>query len=174
MSTTSYAELLASPSPELRVVEVAPCPAGAVMVDDVEFPSGLTPLFDRVFSQLPGALAGSGAEFAGPPYALYTRMDGDSVDVQIGFPLAAGLDGPISSDDLEVVPSLLPGGEVMILSHLGPFDGLGATWQSFTEQIAASGREPGGPVWEWYVSDPTTTAPEDLRTDLFCLLSPGT
>ena len=52
-----------------------------------------------------------------------------------------------------------------MLSHVGSFEGLGGAWDTLL-----AGRDVPDEVVEIYVSDPSVSAPEELRTDLVLLL----
>lgn len=80
----------------------------------------LRPLFDAGYS----AIAASGAPIAGPAFALYTGDVSTRFDLELGFPVTDPLTGPIG----EVEPSELPAGDVLVVSHLGGYDGLGPAW----------------------------------------------
>ena len=110
-------------------------------------------IFDSGYS----VLAGLGP--IGPGYAIYRGDVSATFDVTIGFPVAsAGTDLP---EGVEL--STFPRGPALAQSHLGSFDGLGASWDAFVEQ--ADGARAGVQI-EVYVKDPSETPVEDLRTDL--------
>lgn len=93
----------------------------------------------------------------GPGFAVYRGDPQATFDLEIGFPVA----GPVDAEG--VVAAEFPSGRATALSHLGGFDSLGATW----EKLAAAGT-PGLSI-EVYVTDPSVTAAEDLRTDLLII-----
>ena len=116
----------------------------------------LPALFDAGFAEL--AQLGP----VGPGYARYRGDVTRSFDLTIGFPVAAD-----SASDLPagVERATFPSGPAQALSHVGPFDGLGGAWDTLL-----AGRDAPDEVVEIYVSDPSVTAPEQLRTDLVLLL----
>lgn len=63
----------------------------------------------------------------------------------------------------------IPGGSYARYSHIGSFDQLGDVWARFLGGwLPQSGYSIGeGGTYEVYVSDMSTTAPEDFRTDLY-------
>jgi AraC family transcriptional regulator len=67
----------------------------------------------------------------------------------------------------------LPGGRYARMTHRGSYAGLGDTWARLMgEWLPTSGHRVGdGPAYEVYVTDPRTTATEDLRTDLYLHLA---
>lgn len=97
----------------------------------------------------------------GPGFAVYHGDPRSTFDLEIGFPVAR----PVDTDG--VAGAEFPRGRAMVLSHLGGFDGLGAAWETLAAAYTAeNAAEPRLSV-EVYVTDPSTTAEKDLRTDLF-------
>lgn len=63
----------------------------------------------------------------------------------------------------------LPGGRWAVFRHVGPYDTLWQTWQGvFRDWLPHSGEEMrDATCFEDYVDDPSQTAPDELRTDIF-------
>ena len=63
----------------------------------------------------------------------------------------------------------LPGGRWAVFRHVGPYDTLWQTWQgALRDWLPTSGEEMRDAIpFEDYVDDPSQTAPEQLRTDIF-------
>ena len=102
----------------------------------------------------------------GPPFAMYEGDPRDVFDLTIGFPVS----GPVDPEDYgDVANEVFPSGKALIMSHVGGFDGLGSAWEAMMEVHDANGGGAPRATLEIYVNDPTTTAPEDLRTDLIVL-----
>lgn len=70
----------------------------------------------------------------------------------------------------EVTPGETCGGDVLTVTHTGPYDTVGRTWMAVYEHAAQLGRTPG-PGWEIYVDDPGDTPAEQLRTEIYLPLS---
>jgi len=70
---------------------------------------------------------------------------------------------------------LIPAGRWARTTHLGPYTTLGDAWARLMgEWLPKSGHRIGSaPAYEEYLNDPSTTAPADLRTDLYVSLAPG-
>lgn len=64
----------------------------------------------------------------------------------------------------------LPGGEYAIVTHRGPYEGLPDAYRwLFNKWLPTSGRQRrSAPCFEIYVTDPTTTPPQELVTEI-CL-----
>jgi effector-binding domain-containing protein len=80
--------------------------------------------------------------------------------------------GVLTSDPMVgggvVVPSALPAGRVVLLSHLGPYHEMHRTYDAIASWCAANGVQPSGPAWEEY--DDWANDPATLRTDVYRLL----
>jgi AraC family transcriptional regulator len=76
--------------------------------------------------------------------------------------------------DGEVSVQTIEGGECAILTHDGPYEGLGDSYRwLYGTWLPASGREPrNAPPFEIYHNSPMNAAPEDLRTDICVPLAP--
>lgn len=125
----------------------------AVTVDE------LPQLFDAGYQRL--------AEFGpvGPGYAIY---DGDPLttfDLEIGFPTCSRA----NHDD--VLDIDFPSGPALGVSHMGPFEGLGDSWQRLLGHASESGLASVGRYLEIYVTDPSTHDAAQLRTDLILPLA---
>lgn len=169
MSAPSY--LREEPFSELTVIEVPGTPAAVVEAREVAM-EDLPALFDNTFTGLFPALAEAEVEPVGPAFALYTKQPSETVDLQVGIPISAGLTQaqPIEGG-LIVIPSELPAGSMAVVSHFGGYDGLGEAWAQFLKDVVAAGHHPGLPFIELYVTEPSPEAdPATLRTDLFLTL----
>ena len=69
----------------------------------------------------------------------------------------------------EIVPSELPAGRAVHSVMVGPFDGMGAAWQTLFEWCQAEKLKPAGINWEVY--GPTPSNPEKQETYLYALLA---
>jgi effector-binding domain-containing protein len=121
---------------------------------------------DSAFGELWGHLTQTGTQPSGPPLVLYLGEPDGEFPIDVCVPV-----GPRVVGAGEIEARELPGGEVATLVHHGPYDGLAAAWQRLMQWVEDSGRRPSGPPREVYVSDPRTSAPEDLVTELVIPLS---
>lgn len=132
----------------------------------------LPAVFDTVFRAIFPAMAANGLAPAGPAFALYHRTPDETVDFEVGMPLAASAQSAIETGDgVRLEPSWLPAGRTARVSHLGGYDQLGAAWAGFMGQVTAAGETAELPFWEVYVTEPSPEMdPAQLRTDLFTRL----
>lgn len=64
-----------------------------------------------------------------------------------------------------------PAGDVVTLTHTGPYAGLAASYKMLMEEMQHDGLSYATPAWEVYLDDPDTTPPTDLRTEIFIALA---
>lgn len=103
------------------------------------------------------------AQPAGPPFTRYHAVEEGRVDLEVGFPLSRPLDG-----DGDVEAGELPGGEVIVTVHRGPYDGLSEAGEALDRWLEENGREARGPNWEVYrVNAGTADDPSGYETDVF-------
>lgn len=123
----------------------------------------LRDLFDHSFGALHGAIKAGLFVPVGPAVAVYYGDPQATFDLEIGFPAMGAPTADIPTAAGVIRASAFPAGPAAVISHVGGFDGLGAAWQGL---VAQAGGTPTG-VWiEAYISDPSTTAPDQVRTDL--------
>ncbi len=117
------------------------------------------PLFGEVYEYIQQ----SGQTPSGMPFSIYYSMDGDSVDLECGMPVAQPMEGMGRIEAGE-----LPGGTVAAVTHAGPYDALPQTWAALTEWMSSQGLQAAGAPWEVYVTDPTAEPDQSKwRTDIF-------
>lgn len=130
--------------------------------------------YDRIgesFGRLGAVLGRAGlmAALRGAPLALYLddpqEVPPEALRARVAFPIAAGTALP---EGVEAVR--LPGGCHAVLTHTGPYTGLGAAWEwLYREWLPHSGERPADrPPFECYPDDPGTVAPDRLRAQI-CL-----
>lgn len=130
-----------------------------------EIPNLMRAAFERVAAHLgPLGLLGDG-----PAAAKYADMDPASgrVTVSAGFVVP----GPIEGDG-DVVPDVLPAGEVATTTHLGSYEKVSEAYDAIAAAMALHGRElDETTMWEEYWSPPGT--PDDrTKTVVYCPLEP--
>lgn len=160
------------PFSELTVLEATTTPTAVVEARNLPM-AEIPTLFDTTFSALLPALAEAGMEVAGPAFALYTKQPSDTLDLEVGVPITAGLTRALPLGEGRIaIPSQLPGGSVAALTYNGGYEGLSEAWAAFTHDAVSAGHHPGMPFFEVYVTEPRPDMdPADLRTDLFLTLS---
>jgi effector-binding domain-containing protein len=154
-----------------EIVDVAAQPTVVVRVTQPMAELDLAAAFDRNMPLVASRIQETGGTIGGPPFARYHRFGPDVVDVEIGFPVAgppSDIPALASVAEGEVGRSELPAGPVARAVHVGPYDGLGATYDALHEWIHAQpGVDDGPGAWESYVDDPgSATDQSTLRTEI--------
>ena len=96
------------------------------------------------------------------PFASFEKTDTGAFRMEAGFAVPPGTKG--SGD---IVESSLPGGHVVYTLHTGPYTTLGQVHEAALATIKAKGLKPAPVSWEVYVSDPGSTKPEELKTEIY-------
>lgn len=143
-----------------HVCELVDLPARSTLVVRLRTPverlsEVLGPAWGRVM-----AYAGpAGAVPADAPFVGYHNMDMRDLDLEVGFVF----DRPLAGED-DVRASTIAAGEAVQCVHVGPYDQIGGAYAAIDAYLAAHGRTGAGPVYEFYLNDPQTTPPAELRT----------
>ncbi|MEM9695575.1 MAG: GyrI-like domain-containing protein [Myxococcota bacterium] len=80
------------------------------------------------------------------------------------------MESPNSDGEGEITAGETAGGDVLTVTHKGPYDTVGQSWMAVYKRAGELGREPGS-GWEIYVDDPGDTPAEQLRTQIHLPLS---
>jgi effector-binding domain-containing protein len=112
------------------------------------------------FGEVYGHLAKLGVASAEPPFVIYhgTPNGDEPFDIEVCAPVARAVDPPPGWRVQE-----LPAGTFVTLLHLGPYDTVGAAYDTVTAWIADHGLVAAGAPREVYLSEPDTP-PEQIRT----------
>jgi effector-binding domain-containing protein len=152
-------------APEVALRTIAPRPTAVVSQTTTweQFPGVWRPLLDEVY----GFVRGRQEELApndGPEVwrNAFLYLD-DKPTVEIGV-LVAGSFEPHG----HVVPSQLPGGDVVTAVHHGDYAELGRTHDAVGDFISAHGLARVGPSWEIYGH--WREDPSDLETEVYYLV----
>ena len=123
----------------------------------------ITEVMGPLFGEVHGHMQQSGREPAGMPFTIYHAMDGNTLDLECGMPVASPMDGAG-----RVKAGELPAGKVATVTHMGPYDELPQAWAALMEWMGAQGLQPAGAPWEVYVTDPGAEPDQSKwRTDIF-------
>jgi AraC family transcriptional regulator len=105
----------------------------------------------------------AGIALAGHPLTRYLSTGPGLLEVQVGLPIAATAPG-----EGDVESGILPAGSAAVGIHAGPYEQLAETYAAIERWMEANGQRPGGPPWEWYVTDPAEHPdPADWRTEVY-------
>ena len=155
---------------DARIVQLTRQPTLAVRVKQPMAEMDLASLFDRYLPLVGARIQAAGATMAGAPFGRYHQFGPDVVDIEIGAPVDAWPAGVPALEDCQsgdVGTSELPGGDAAMLTHVGPYDGLSASYDRLHAWMHDHGREDGPGPWECYVDAPRTVEESKLRTELY-------
>lgn len=103
-----------------------------------------------------------GGHVAGAPFVRYLEIGAGSYRIEAGVPTAEPMKG-----SGEIIASELPGGELAVADHYGPYNTLVETTAALREYVEGQGRRAAGPLWESYVTDPNAEPdPAKLLTEV--------
>ena len=101
------------------------------------------------YRELMAAIAAQGIAATGPWFTHHLRVPGETVDFEIGVPVAA----PVAAAG-RVEPGELRAATVARTVYRGPYEGLSGAWGEFMAWIETQGHAPASDLWECYVAGP--------------------
>jgi AraC family transcriptional regulator len=129
----------------MRFEERQPQPAVCIETTTSDIGGVLPELLPAAF----GWVGEQGGSVTGAPFVRYLDANPPRFRIQAGVPTASLMTG-----EGRVSAITLPGGQIAIADHYGPYERLGETHTAIGEFIAREGRQAAGPAWESYISDP--------------------
>jgi DNA-binding transcriptional MerR regulator len=122
------------------------------------------PFGTALVAELLARCARLGIAQEGPITCLLSRVDDDSLRLQMGTPV----DEPVPCGERIVE---LPAGRVAVTRHVGPYEEAGLADMALHAWAEERGLEPAGPLREVYRNDPAEVSPEALETDVLLPVS---
>lgn len=115
------------------------------------------------YGRLSGFISAQGLAQAGPPIAIHNGEQGGTLSLDAAI--------PVDRTDVELTPPIRAGssyaGRVLKVVYTGDYAGLAGARERVRAYLATAGLEQTGPLWEQYASDPGTTPPAELVTNIF-------
>lgn len=130
---------------EIRNIEARPVMSARRKSTQAE----LKTVFHEVLPAAFQHILASGGQPAGAPFARYHTWEENNVDVEAGIPVTQ----PIAGSG-EIVASELPGGQMAVVDHFGPYEGLHAGYEALHRWMAENGYKAAGAPFEIYWTDP--------------------
>ncbi len=162
--------MTSGPWPEPTVVDTDAIALAVIRFEGMRI-EGLPAAFDSSYGPVMVALQGAGLHPVGAALAVYEGDPMAEFAVEIGFPVDRPLPAAVELDGVHVTASGLPAGRLAVVTHVGPYDELGAAWGRFMGWVASQGLSPDDRYGEIYVTEPTPDGdPNLLRSDLFLTL----
>ncbi|MBV5319996.1 MAG: GyrI-like domain-containing protein [Chlorobium phaeobacteroides] len=147
--------------PEL--LELTPIPA--VTIKCTTTVAAIPALFDSGYRRILEYLKQESAGTAGPPFAIYTTLDSDDIDVEFGFPVTRSVAGSGS-----LTESRTPSGKAVSILFIGPYEDVEPAYDALLKWVADNNLTAGSVAYEVYLSDPKDTLPEMQQTRIHLLL----
>ncbi|MGH8775420.1 MAG: MerR family transcriptional regulator [Jiangellaceae bacterium] len=151
----SLRALLAFPMPDVAALAIRE----VVAKDDVERRCG------AAFGELWTAVAATGARVSGPGGGVYSAafFTEDAGPVAAYVPVMSA--PPATSGRVEVIP--VPGGDVLVAMHVGPFEDLDRTYAVLGAAANERGIATDAAIRELYIVGPDATDdPQEFRTEI--------
>ncbi len=162
--------MTSGPWPEPAIVDTDAIALAVIRFEGMRI-EGLPAAFDASYGPVTAALQGAGLQPVGAALAVYEGDPMAEFAVEIGFPVNAPLPEAVDLDGARVVPSDIAAGRLAVLTHVRPYDQLGAAWGRLMGWVASEQLAPGARYGEIYVTEPTPDGdPNQLRSDLFLTL----
>ena len=123
----------------------------------------------EAFGKLYGWIGEKGYVPAGPPLGVYFNAPGQVPDDQLAWELRSPIAGdvaPIGPVEQGLGIKRLEAVQVAATMHKGPFDQVGKIYEALSAWIMENGYEIVGLPEELYLSDPASTPPDELLTEV--------
>ncbi|MBI4703889.1 MAG: GyrI-like domain-containing protein [Deltaproteobacteria bacterium] len=157
------------------------CASGKGEPGSQAFQDAIGQLYGVAYTAKFASKLGGGIDFAVPPLECLWHDDPAKIPVTqwrwellirvpeaIGAPQIKSAKAELlrrrGTDASGVARKIWKEGTALQTMHVGPYDGVGATYAQLAAHAAEQGLVPKGPGHEIYLSDPRRVAPEKLRT----------
>ncbi|MZP31097.1 MerR family transcriptional regulator [Heliobacterium undosum] len=139
---------------DIRLRDVPEITVRSVRKQLTNFPETLPPLISGLYEEITAA----GACVAGAPIMLYhdKEFNPELVDVEVAWPVT----------DPNMVNATLPAVRVAACVHVGPYHEMEQAYAALFEWTNRNGYRVESPMREVSCTDPSTTAPEQLVTEI--------
>jgi effector-binding domain-containing protein len=103
-------------------------------------------------------------KIVGPPMTLYHdhEYSEEEGEYEVGFPIT----GKVTLNNPELEVKNIPKRKVASLIHKGSYDTIGLAYKTLYDYIVENGYDMIGPMMDIYISDPNTTKPEEILTEI--------
>jgi effector-binding domain-containing protein len=126
-------------------------------------PAELAKSLGEIFPEIWRYIANAKTTPTGPPFSRTEMTPGGLLGMEAGLPVAA----PLPAQG-RIQPKELPGGDAARAVHIGPYAEIPKTQAALLQWALDQGREPAGPAWLSFVTDPGTQPdPTKWQTEIF-------
>lgn len=105
------------------------------------------------------ALGAAGLRPIGPMYSRYHTWADDRTDCEVGIPISGSAPAGLTASEI-------PAGRSASTVHVGPYDTIPAAYEALTRWMENAGVASGPGPYEVHLSDPATTPPDQLKTEV--------
>lgn len=148
-----------------EITEVQPSPWVYVSTQAARDPQAVGLAMGVAMAQILGFVQSNALTLSGPPMAINTAAGVDVYIFDVGQPIAeAPATVPLEGN---VKVGQTPGGKAVKAVAVGPYSGLEDVYTKTKAWMTLRGLSEGGPSWEVYVSDPTSTPQDQLVTHVY-------
>lgn len=148
---------------EFETTETTAQPLVLLAVRSANDPNAIGVALGVAYGRLSGHISAQGWSQIGPPVAIYNGEQGGTLSLDAAIPVDRT--DPPPANPIRVGSSYA--GRVLKVVHTGDYAGLAAAREKVRAYLATAGLEQDGPLWEQYASDPGTTPPAELVTNIF-------
>lgn len=151
----------------VEVVEAQPLDILYISGGSSQDPDNIATALATAYQEISAFMADNGMEMSSQPMAITRAWDEE------GYRFDAAI--PVEMKPVELTGNVQagksPSGPAVRVVHVGPYDRMIATYEKLAAYMAAHGLAEGPVSWEHYISDPGTTAEEDLVTHVYFLIA---
>jgi len=153
---------------KIEIVNTTPQPMLHVTREASMDPRKIADVMGEAFGAIGAFLGRTGIKPAGPPLALYRDWDGQTMQVDVGFPVdpadAARAEG-------EGRAGQIPEGKALKAVHHGSYARLQETYEAMEAHVKETGLRTREIAWEVYLNDPVSTPEDELVTEVYMPLA---
>jgi len=117
--------------------------------------------YGKVYDELVAFLEKNGGEFAGVPLVMYHLVTDSTLVMEWG----AAVKGITEGND-RVTCRKVSMGNVLKSTHVGNYEDLPKTYKRMFTWLKKNGKQPAYPYWEFYITDPGTLTPKQMKKQL--------
>jgi effector-binding domain-containing protein len=149
---------------QIRTVDADPQPMVYVSRTATMDPGAIARVMGEAFAALGAFIGKNRIAPAGPPVAVYRMAEDGNVAIDVGFPVGKPA---LAKAAGEVKAGATPAGRAVKAVHHGPYDELHATYAEIGRYMNNAHLPMPKVSWEVYLTDPQTTPPGNLVTEVY-------
>lgn len=150
---------------DLQVVETQAAPI-LYLADSAAATEAATKL-GVAYGQIGGFMQANGFKQVGAPMAITRRFDDATGFWEFDAAIPVDKREPVPPADSPVKAAMSYSGWAVRATHTGPYENMEPSYAKLIAFKTAAGFGDNGNSWEHYVVDPTTVAPEQIKTDIY-------